>query len=175
MEQTKKEIEGIEPPALDIFIANPRYKLSIKSLSILLLKGFNLSRCGRVYNVSPQAVSQYIYRHYDELAPLLDCSGQLLSQELKHLSLRIVRSVSERDIKKAGLRDRMIAAGVALDKSQVLKGLPSAINAVISISSEELSALRKQSAEDARRAALEVIGEVILTPTDMPADGEIEP
>jgi len=38
------------------------------------------------------------------------------------LSKRILVSISDEDIKKANLRDRLISAGIATDKSQLLKG-----------------------------------------------------
>ena len=38
------------------------------------------------------------------------------------LSKKILVSISDEDIKKANLRDRLISAGIATDKSQLLKG-----------------------------------------------------
>ncbi len=146
-------VNDVKQPALDAVIQNPQYKLSVKTLSILLLRGASQAEISRLFSVSQAAVSQYIKRHYNELSILVDRSGDLLSQEFKHLSLRLVHSVKSADIKKAGLRDRIVSAGIALDKSQVLQGLPSDISAVITVTPEELISLRRNSAKDAERDA----------------------
>ncbi len=145
------DVKPQDTTALEFLQANPKYKLSVKSISILMLRGYTQAAISRLFGVSEAAVSQYITRHYSELAPLIDKSGDLLSLEFKSLANKIVQSVKDVDIKRANLRDRIVSAGIALDKSQILQGLPSAITACITISAEEALALRSRSAEDAER------------------------
>ena len=67
-------------------LKNVKVKLSVPLIASYLDKGYTQANIARICNVSYQAVSDYIKRHYDELAPLVDTTDGILAMRSKHLA-----------------------------------------------------------------------------------------
>ncbi len=55
-----------------------KVKLSVPLIDCYIAKGYTQADISRLCNVSSSAVSDYIRRHYDELAPLVDSRDNCL-------------------------------------------------------------------------------------------------
>lgn len=77
-------IQAIEP--LVQLEVNHKVKLSIPLLATYLKRGVNMSEISRICNITPQAVSDYIKRHYDKLSPLVDETGLLQATKAQHVA-----------------------------------------------------------------------------------------
>lgn len=132
------ELNDIEAPPL--ITLKPR--LSVPLVAALLQKLYQKADIARYFNTSYQAVDQYIDRHIDELEPFLDFDN-VLSAEFKLKALKIIKSVDDKDIQKANLRDKLISAGVAVDKFRLIDG-ESTENVSVTHLSGSLEEIRKQ-------------------------------
>lgn len=61
------------------------------------------------------------------MAPLVKATTKEILAKLDSITARVLDSIDDETIAKSGLRDRMIAAGVAIDKRQLLSGQPTQI------------------------------------------------
>jgi hypothetical protein len=77
---------------------------------------------------------------------------------LDSLQLRILRSITDEDIRKASLKDRMIAFGIAYDKARLENGQATSINMNVILdavnAARELQAQRSREAVESRTARL---------------------
>ena len=64
----------------------PKVKLSIPLVASYLSKDYNQRDIARACNVSDAWVSEYISKHYKQLAPLLDTTDGLAAFKNKHLA-----------------------------------------------------------------------------------------
>ena len=75
---------------------------------------------------------------------------------LDSLQLRILRSITDEDIRKASLKDRMIAFGIAYDKARLENGQATSINMNVILdavnAARELQAQRSREAMESRTA-----------------------
>jgi predicted transcriptional regulator len=100
--------------------SNPQV-LTVPIVATLLAKNYTPAKIGKVFNKSRQAVSQYIQRHKQDLEGLKNYDD-IVQNQLKHTAVRVLESVDDADIKKAGLVGKMTAAGIALSKLSELNG-----------------------------------------------------
>ena len=66
--------------------ANHKVKLTIPLIASYLKRGATRADIARVCNVSHQAVSDYVQRHHDALAPLVDSSGTYQATKAQHVA-----------------------------------------------------------------------------------------
>lgn len=78
--------------------------------------------------LNPTMISQLLERVRTDYLPLHDALDHVQTDTMERLfgnaAETILRSITFEDIEKAGLRDKMVAAAIALDKRNLLKGLP---------------------------------------------------
>lgn len=95
--------------------------LTVPIVATLLAKNYKPAKIAKVFNKSNQAVSQFIKRHKQELEGLKNYDD-IIQNQLKHTAVRVLASVEDADIKKAGLVGKMTSAGIALSKLSELNG-----------------------------------------------------
>lgn len=108
--------------------------------------------------LSPDLVKGLLRRVRTDYLPLHDALEMISSDSLEKLfgnsAEMILRSITFEDIENAGLRDKMVSAGIALDKRNLLRGLPTER---ISIEDREaLSRLLPIIEREARRREVEI-------------------
>lgn len=69
--------------------------LTIPIVAAYLKRGCSQSEIGRIFEVSPQAVNQYIERHSEQLAPLVDKDDSMIAMKAKHLHDRAMNKLLE--------------------------------------------------------------------------------
>ena len=95
--------------------------LEVPGVAALLSVPKSPAQIATIYGVSRQAVHQFIERNADALSDLLD-TDKLMTYKLQHVTHRIIDSIDDSDLQKANLSTKMIAAGIAIDKSRLLLG-----------------------------------------------------
>lgn len=95
--------------------------LNVEMLTIMLNKQYSQADIARAFNVSDQAVSQFIQRHKAKIQRLINFDEAMAAKWLS-LTDEITQSVDPDIIKKASLRDRIISAATAQDKARDLQG-----------------------------------------------------
>ena len=83
---SKLDKELIMDTTLDDLAKNHKVKLSIPLLATYLKRGVRQGDIAKICNVSHQAVSDYIKRHYDKLAPLTDSTGAYQAAKAQHIA-----------------------------------------------------------------------------------------
>ena len=133
----------------------PKYALTIPGVAVLLADNKDVQTIADTFDVSYQAVRQFIQRNADRLKALTD-NDKLLSYKIKDRVCEIVDSIQASDIKKAGLSQKMIAVGIGIEKSRLLDGKSTANIHTLSqyiidadSVSEELIIPQDQRADDA--------------------------
>jgi predicted transcriptional regulator len=94
--------------------------LTVPLVATLLSKNKTQAEIARLFGKSDQAVSQFIQRNETDLAVLKNFEDVTVNA-LKHSVCRIVNSVEESDIKKAGLVGKFTAAGIGIEKVRLLQ------------------------------------------------------
>jgi predicted transcriptional regulator len=102
-------------------VEQPARILTVPLVATLLARNKSQADIARLFNVSKQAVSQFIQRNETELSALKDFEDVAINV-MKHNVLRIQCSVDEKDIKKAGLSQKFVATGVGIEKIRLLQG-----------------------------------------------------
>jgi predicted DNA-binding protein YlxM (UPF0122 family) len=101
-----------------------KIKLSVPLISAYLAKGHIPADIARACNVSDQAVSKYIKKHYDELAPLVDTTDKLLAMQSKHLANKAQEKIEDilkvDSFNKKDLVPLNIVSGTHIDKYRLL-------------------------------------------------------
>ncbi len=67
-------------------LTRKKVKLSVPLIACYIAKGYTQADISRLCNVSSSAVSDYIKRHYDELAPLVDSSDNFAAIKAKYVA-----------------------------------------------------------------------------------------
>jgi hypothetical protein len=75
---------------------------------------------------SPHTVKKYLV--VPEIAEDVKKEKAVLAEMFENVARRTVEGVTDKDIEKAGLKDKMIAAGIATEKSLLLKGQATSID-----------------------------------------------
>ncbi len=98
--------------------------LSVPLIASYLSKHYKPADIARACNVSNEAVSRYIKRHYDELAPLVDSTDGILAMRSKHLANKAqgkIEDILEVDtFNKKDLVPLNIISGTHIDKYRLL-------------------------------------------------------
>lgn len=101
-----------------------KVKLTVPLIASYIAKGYTQANIARVCNLSDQAVSDYIKRHYDELAPLVDTTDNILAMRSKHLANKAqgkIEVILEVDsFNKKDLVPLNIVSGTHVDKYRLL-------------------------------------------------------
>ena len=69
-----------------------KVKLSVPLVASYLSRGIRQADIARICNVSPQAVNDYIKRHSDQLAPLID-GEDILIMKAKHIASKAQENI----------------------------------------------------------------------------------
>ena len=69
-----------------------KVKLSVPLVASYLSRGIRQADIARICNVSPQAVNDYIKRHSDQLAPLID-GENILIMKAKHIASKAQENI----------------------------------------------------------------------------------
>ncbi len=94
-------------------------------------------------------------RHYVNLmAAEKEVQKSTLRNLYGHTSLKILESITQKDIDDASLRDKLVAAAVATDKSLLLDGQPTEVYSIKELAS--LDELSKALMGELRRRGLEI-------------------
>ena len=111
-------IEAIEK------LSETKVKLSVPLIASFITKRYRQSDIARACNVSDQAVSSYIKKHYEELLPLVDTSDGLSAMMSKHIASKAKVEINNiLDIDTFNKKDLValnIVAGTQIDKYRLL-------------------------------------------------------
>ncbi len=72
--------------ALEKLELDHKVKLTIPLVATYLKHMYTQTQIANICNISPQAVSDYIKRHYDDLAPLVDKTDSVAATQSQHLA-----------------------------------------------------------------------------------------
>lgn len=117
MSQPSKDISDIS----DIIPAH-RIPLTPELICSMLLRGHTQADIARATKRTTAAICQYIKRHANKIQILTDKTDNLLALRLKGKAHDILDSISEADLKRAGLNNKAMSIGILLDKSRLLSG-----------------------------------------------------
>ena len=133
-----------------------KVKLSVPLVASYLSRGIRQADIARICNVSPQAVNDYIKRHSDQLAPLID-GENILIMKAKHIASKaqenIITILDDRPEKKDMFALNAIS-GTHIDKYRLLSD-KSTSN--ISLDTVTTSLKENQSRRAALKAELEML------------------
>ena len=105
-------------------MSETKVKLSVPLIASFVTKRYRQSDIARACNVSDQAVSSYIKKHYEELLPLVDTSDGLSAMMSKHIATkakeRIDNILTVDTFNKKDLVALNITAGTQIDKYRLL-------------------------------------------------------
>jgi len=97
----------------------PTNPLTIPVVAHLLSKGYSQSAIARTFHISVQAVNQYIKHHADELEELKNYDD-VMTNLLKATSLSVIKSVEDKDYKKASLQQKITSGAICIEKIRLL-------------------------------------------------------
>ena len=138
-----------------------KVKLSVPLIASFLTKQYRQVDIAKACNVSEQAVSKYIKKHFDELAPLIDTTDGILAMQSKHLANKAqekIEGILEVDsFNKKDLVPLNIVSGTHIDKYRLLsdKSTQNVSMDVIGTRRED----RHKRIDELRQARLELTGE----------------
>lgn len=99
-----------------------KVKLNVPLVASYLSRGVRQADIARICNVSPQAVNDYIKRHSDQLAPLID-DNNILIMKAKHIASKAqenILNVLDMPPDKKDLFALNAASGTHIDKYRLL-------------------------------------------------------
>ncbi len=140
---------------------NHQVKLSVPLLATYLKRGVSQSEIARICNVSPQAVHDYIKRHYDKLSPLVDSTGLHQAAKAQHIADfaqdRLLLHLKETD--KKDLFALNAISGTHIDKYRLLSD-KSTQNVSMDVNNANISETSK-AIQEAEQRLKKLTGEVI--------------
>ena len=105
-------------------LSETKVKLSVPLIASFITKQYRQVDIAKACNVSDQAVSSYIKKHYAELLPLVDTSDGLSAMMSKHIATkakeRIDNILTVDTFNKKDLVALNITAGTQIDKYRLL-------------------------------------------------------
>ena len=105
-------------------LSETKVKLSVPLIASFIAKQYRQVDIARACNVSDQAVSSYIKKHYEELLPLVDTSDGLSAMMSKHIATkakeRIDNILTVDTFNKKDIVPLNIVAGTQIDKYRLL-------------------------------------------------------
>ena len=146
------DLSNLPTPNLD-----PRKGIPIESIIALRRKQLSMSQIAKILGCSKPNIVMRLKKigcELDRLDNFKEVKADLLELELK----RNIESITHTDRKKAGYRDKVISAGILIDKIQLLAGKATQIMGyadalkardVVKMTLEELQAIYKQRQSDA--------------------------
>jgi len=123
----------------------------------------------RASGKTPSAIAKGFGRSHHTLQKFLDkpevqkqvsIQREELAGMFDHVAHRIVGAVTTEDVTKATLQQKMVSAGIAVDKAACLRGeIPTTVNVTVLL--DAVQAIREmRRAEDAARPQLTIPGNV---------------
>ncbi len=80
---------------------------------------------------------------------------EVLAGMFDHVAHRIIDAVSATDVEKAGLKDKLISAGIAVDKAAALRGaVPVTVNVTVLLDAVQAIREMRRAEEEAARPQL---------------------
>ena len=118
---------------------------------------------------TPSAIAKGMGRSHHTLRKFLDkpevreqvgVQREVLAGMFDHVAHRIVGAVTPEDVSKATLQQKMVSAGIAVDKAALLRGeIPTTVNVTVLL--DLVQAIKeKRSAEESARPQLTMPGNV---------------
>ena len=105
-------------------LSETKVKLSVPLIASFITKQYRQVDIAKACNVSDQAISSYIKRHYDQLLPLIDSSDGLSAMMSKHIATKAKVEINNiLDIDTFNKKDLValnIVAGTQIDKYRLL-------------------------------------------------------
>jgi len=105
-------------------LSETKVKLSVPLIASFITKRYRQVDIAKACNVSDQAISSYIKRHYDQLLPLIDSSDGLSAMISKHIASKAKTEINNiLDIDTFNKKDLValnIVAGTQIDKYRLL-------------------------------------------------------
>ncbi len=105
-------------------LSETKVKLSVPLIASFITKQYRQVDIAKACNVSDQAISSYIKRHYDQLLPLIDSSDGLSAMMSKHIASKAKTEINHiLDIDTFNKKDLValnIVAGTQIDKYRLL-------------------------------------------------------
>ena len=105
-------------------LSETKVKLSVPLIASFITKRYRQVDIAKACNVSDQAISSYIKRHYDQLLPLIDSSDGLSAMMSKHIASKAKTEINNiLDIDTFNKKDLValnIVAGTQIDKYRLL-------------------------------------------------------
>ncbi len=103
---------------------NVKVKLTVPIIANFILKGLKQADIAKACNVSDQAVSSYIKKHYDEIIPIVDPTDRLMALQSKNIARKALSEVDNifavEDFTKRDLVALSTLAGTQIDKYRLL-------------------------------------------------------
>ncbi|SNB45943.1 helix-turn-helix domain-containing protein [Geobacter sp. DSM 9736] len=113
-------------------------------IAILAAQGSSCLAIGNAIGRDDKTVARALKK--EDVQALVTEAQQRIGLKWQEISESILDRITEGDIEKAGLRDKVVAGGIALDKSRLALGLSTenvsrAVKIVLATNSDELSKL----------------------------------
>lgn len=115
---TLPSIDNIDSSTSDAPVRFQRI-LEVPGVAILLSKGKSMSEIAEIYNVSRQAVHQFLQRNADRLSALQN-GDEIIAAKIQDKLHCILEAVDTNDIKKAGLLQKFTSIGIGVEKMRLL-------------------------------------------------------
>ena len=120
-------------------LSETKVKLSVPLIASFITKQYRQVDIAKACNVSDQAISSYIKRHYDQLLPLIDSSDGLSAMMSKHIASKAKVEINNiLDIDTFNKKDLValnIVAGTQIDKYRLLSDRSTSIVSVSAVDS----------------------------------------
>ncbi len=101
-----------------------KVKLTVPIIANFILKGLRQADIAKACNVSDQAVSSYIKKHYDEIIPIVDPTDRLMALQAKNTARKALDKIDNiinvEDFTKKDLFPLNVVAGTQIDKYRLL-------------------------------------------------------
>ena len=137
-------------------LTRKKVKLSVPLIACYIAKGYTQADISRLCNVSSSAVSDYIKRHYDELAPLVESSDNFAAIKAKYVADKAQENLLEHlpEATKKDLFALNAISGTHTDKYRLLSDKSTqnvSIDAVIADRKEVQARLKELKARQKER------------------------
>ena len=110
---------------VDSSLAYPPVKssriLTVPIVASMLSKGYSQTKIAGIFNISKQAVNQFISKNITKLDAIKNFDD-VITASIKDKVSCIIDALDERDIKKASLSQKMVGVAIGIEKIRLLQG-----------------------------------------------------
>jgi hypothetical protein len=148
---------------------NFRIKPTVPFIGSYLRRGYTQAQIARISNNSPQCINNFIKRHYDELAPLVDDTDNIMTVKAKHIASKAQDKINDilavDKFDKKDLVPLNIVSGTHTDKYRLLsdkstQNVSMAVNDANIAAQDKYNKVQAEANEVIRQKLLELTGDV---------------